>query len=569
MLVTKKQLKKILLDSEILDEVQLKRAEKITKTTGQDFDDVLVGKDFIADEHLGRLIAEELKINFINLRDERIDKKILKIVPEVVAEKQRVIAFRQEGDNLLLAMAEPNDLGIIKMIEKKTGLNVVPYFATKLDLDLAMKNYHEDIEKAFDQIIGENLKKLQKTSKKTISAEKAALELPIVRIVDTVIEYGYENHASDIHIEPYEDRELIRFRIDGVLHDVLNLPKNIHDLVVTRIKIMSKLRTDEHRAAQDGRIELKLKSGKLDIRVSVVPITEGEKVVMRLLAERSRRYSLEDLGFSPADYKIVKAATNKPYGMILATGPTGSGKTTTLYSILKGLNRREVNIATIEDPVEYDMEGVNQIQVNARTYLTFAKGLRSILRQDPDIVMVGEIRDIETASVAVNAAMTGHLVLSTLHTNDAPTTLPRLLDMDVEPFLLASTVNVAIGQRLVRIICKRCKESYILKGVKLDAIKKELDIEGLLKKKDISQLKLFRGKGCKYCNNSGYSGRIGIFEVLEITETIKAMIMNRKNSDEIKEQAIKEGMTTMIGDGLKKALAGITTVEEILRVSRM
>lgn len=569
MLVTKEQLKKILLDAEIIDDAQIARAEKIAKTTGQDLDEVLIEKDFIADEHLGRLIAEELEMNFVNLRDEKIDKKILSIIPEIVAEKQRVIAFRQEGGNLMLAMAEPNDLGIIKMIEKKTGLKVAPYLATKFDLELGMKYYHEDIEKAFNQIIEENLKKLQKTGKKAVSAEKAALELPIIKIVDTIIEYGYENHASDIHIEPYEDREVIRFRIDGVLHDVLDLPKNIHDLVVTRLKIMSKLRTDEHRAAQDGRIEVRLKAEKLDIRVSVVPITEGEKVVMRLLAERTRRYSLEDLGFSPADYKKVKSAANKPYGMILATGPTGSGKTTTLYSILKGLNKREVNIATIEDPVEYDMEGVNQIQVNTRTNLTFAKGLRSIIRQDPDIVMVGEIRDVETAGIAVNAAMTGHLVLSTLHTNDAPTTLPRLLDMEVEPFLVASTVNIAIGQRLVRLICKRCIESYTLKGEKLATIKRELDFEKLLKKKSITQLRLYRGKGCKYCNDSGYSGRIGIFEIMEITEKIKAMIMERKNSDEIKVQAISEGMTTMIGDGLRKALTGVTTVEEILRVSRM
>jgi type IV pilus assembly protein PilB len=432
-----------------------------------------------------------------------------------------------------------------------------------------MKFYHEDIEKAFNQIIEENLRKLQKTGKKEVSAEKAALELPIIKIVDTIIEYGYENHASDIHIEPYEDREVIRFRIDGVLHDVLDLPKNIHDLVVTRLKIMAKLRTDEHRAAQDGRIEVRLKAEKLDIRVSIVPITEGEKVVMRLLAERTRRYSLEDLGFSPADYKKVKSAASKPYGMILATGPTGSGKTTTLYSILKGLNKREVNIATIEDPVEYEMEGVNQIQVNSRTNLTFAKGLRSIVRQDPDIIMVGEIRDVETAAIAVNAAMTGHLVLSTLHTNDAPTTLPRLLDMEVESFLVASTVNVVVGQRLVRLICKRCIESYTLKGEKLAIIKKELDFEKLLNKKGINQLRLYRGKGCKYCNDSGYSGRIGIFEVMMISEKIKAMIMERKNSDEIKVQAISEGMTTVIGDGLQKALTGITTVEEVLRVSRM
>jgi len=568
MLIDNQLLKKILLDSELVAKSQLERAEKIAKESDKELTDVLVERDFIADEYLGRIIAEELELSFVNLRNEKIEKKVLNIVPEIVAEKQRVIAFRQDGENLLLAMADPNDLGIIKIIEKKTGLSVVPYLATSRDLEAALKFYHEDIEKAFNQIIEENLQKLQR-AKRDITPEKAALELPIVKIVDTIIEYAYENHASDIHIEPFEDREVIRFRIDGVLHDVLELPKNIHDLIITRLKIMSKLRTDEHRAAQDGRIEVDIKKEKLDLRVSVIPITEGEKIVMRLLSERTRRFSLEDLGFSKKDYEKVRAAANKPYGMILATGPTGSGKTTTLYSILKQLNRREINIATIEDPVEYDMEGVNQIQVNPRTNLTFAKGLRSIIRQDPDVIMVGEIRDIETAGIAVNAAMTGHLVLSTLHTNDAPTTLPRLLDMEVEPFLVASTVNVAIGQRLVRKICTRCIESYILKGSKLDTLKKEIDFEKLLGKKKITPLRLYQGKGCKYCNDSGYSGRIGIFEVMEISDNIKTMIMERKNSEEIKDQAIKEGMTTMISDGLQKALTGVTTIEEVLRVSRM
>lgn len=568
MLLSKEKLKQILLNAEMVTRDELKRAEKKAESDGIDLDRALVEGDYIDDPKLGRLIAEELEIRFVNLRDEKIEKKVLNIIPEIVAEKQNIIAFNQDKGSLDLAMANPFDLEIIKTIEKKTGLDVQPYYATERDIRLALKNYREDIEKVFNTIIQENLKKLQ-GKEKTISPEKAALELPIIKIVDTIINYAYDNRASDIHIEPYESSTVIRFRIDGVLHDVLELPKNIHDLIVTRIKIMAKLRTDEHRAAQDGRIETKYKNEKLDVRVSVVPITEGEKVVMRLLSEATRRFSLDDLGFSAKDLKKVKSASKKPYGMILATGPTGSGKTTTLYSILKTLNRREVNIATIEDPVEYDMEGVNQIQVNPKTNLTFAKGLRSIIRQDPDIIMVGEIRDIETANIAVNAAMTGHLVLSTLHTNDAATTLPRLLDMEVEPFLVASTVNIAIGQRLVRKVCTRCIESYTLKGKKLKELKKQMDFEKLLNKKNVKELRLYRGKGCKYCNDSGYTGRVGIFEVLEVSEKIKAMIMNRKNSDEIKEQAIKEGMTTMIQDGLQKALTGVTTLEEVLRVSRM
>ncbi|MBU0598296.1 GspE/PulE family protein, partial [Patescibacteria group bacterium] len=373
----------------------------------------------------------------------------------------------------------------------------------------------------------------------------------------------------DIHIEPHEGQILVRFRIDGILHDVVFMPKDIHPFIVTRLKIMSKLRTDEHRAAQDGRLDFSVENEHVDVRVSIIPISDGEKIVMRILSEKSRRLTLAELGLENTDLQKVERGFKKPYGMILATGPTGSGKTTTLYAILKILNTREVNISTIEDPVEYDMEGVNQIQVNAKTNLTFAHGLRSILRQDPDIIMVGEIRDEDTAGIAINSAMTGHLVLSTLHTNDAPTTLPRLLDMKIEPFLIASTVNVAIAQRLVRRIHQGCIESYLPKSDDIKNLEKSLGKDraikiGLHKK----GFRLYRGKGCKLCNGTGYEGRVGIFEVLEVTEKIRQLIMQRSNSDDIRKVAVSEGMTTMLDDGLNKVVKGATTIDELFRATR-
>ena len=565
-IITPAKLKKLLIDSEFLTREQFEKAEKKARRQKKDVDEVLVDDGLISDERLGLLIAQELNIDFVNLRKEDIKKEVINLVPEVVARKQHAIAFGRDKNTLKLAMADPYNLNLIKLIEKRTGNDVKPYYATLSDIEDAIKNYRIGIEKVFAEIIEENVRNVKESG---VTAEEAALDMPIIKIVDTIIEYAYDNRSSDIHIEPYEEHVIIRFRVDGILHDVLELPKNLQDLIITRLKIMSKLRTDERRAAQDGRIDLRIRGDRLDIRVSIVPITDGEKVVMRLLSETMRRFNWEELGLSNSDFKKVQRAANRPYGMILATGPSGSGKTTTLYSVLKQLNKREVNIATIEDPVEYDIEGVNQIQVNPRTELTFAKGLRSILRQDPDIIMVGEIRDPDTAAIAVNAAMTGHLVLSTLHTNDAATTLPRFLEMGVEPFLIASTVNVAIGQRLVRKICSKCIQSEVLKDHELDLLKQEVDLSKMLKKENISSVRLYRGKGCKTCNNSGYSGRVGIFEVLEMSEEIRQAIMRRSTNEEIKQIAIKNGMTTMIYDGIQKALQGQTTIEEVLRVSRM
>lgn len=560
MAIDEAKLKEVLLESELLSKGQLKKAVEKSQQENKQLEDVLIENDFISAEHLGDVIADLLGFPYINLSTKDIPDNILRIIPELVAKKQLVIAFDKDKDGVKLAMHDPENLEIIRLVCKKTGDEVIPYFTSKKEIKDALFRYRRGLKQEFSNIIKENLHQ----------AEGAKAEdLPIIKIVDTIVDYAYENKASDVHVEPLENKIAVRFRIDGVLHDVIDLPKFIHDSLVTRIKILSKLRTDEHRAAQDGKFQIKFEDETVDIRVSIVPIADGEKVVMRLLAEKSRHFGLEDLGLSSVDLDKVKRNFHKPFGMILATGPTGSGKTTTLYAILTILNTREVNISTIEDPVEYDIEGVNQIQVNTQTNLNFASGLRSILRQDPDIIMVGEIRDEETADIAINSAMTGHLVLSTLHTNDAPTTLPRLLDMGVEPFLIASTINVAIGQRLVRKIHRGCLESYLPTNDQVESIK---NIVGDKVAKQLGALekgvRFYRGKGCKVCNYTGYEGRIGIFEVLEINEDIRKLIMQRSSSDEIKKRAIEHGMTTMLEDGIRKILQGVTTLEEVLRVTR-
>ena len=403
------------------------------------------------------------------------------------------------------------------------------------------------------------------TEKTFIETEltKPSADISIIRLVAYIVEFAYTSRASDIHIDPAEVAVKIRFRIDGVMNDVFTIPKEIQQEMISRIKVLSGLRTDEHQGPQDGRFKFTTEDGKIrfDMRVSIAPTYYGENCVLRLLVEQGEAFTLETIGFSKRDSEAVHRAMLRPYGMILATGPTGSGKTTTLYTILKELNTPKVSIITIEDPIEYSLEGVDQIQVNNQTGLTFANGLRSILRQDPNIIMVGEIRDEETAAIAVNAALTGHLLLSTLHTNDAATTLPRLLDMKIEPFLIGSTVNIAIGQRLIRKLCPACKKEKVLTEDEIKALSESLPKEFLAKHK------VFYGPvGCKECNMAGYRSRIGIHEVLEVTDTIRDAIMRRVSSSEIKKIALAEGMVTILQDGLNKAAEGITSIEEVLRV---
>ncbi|MFA6382381.1 MAG: GspE/PulE family protein [Candidatus Buchananbacteria bacterium] len=559
MKITNEKLKFLVEALDLIPKERLETAFQFAEKNKKPLAEVLVADDLISDTHVGQIIADELGYTFVDLSKMIIDKSILELVPKVMAEKQKVIAFDRNKEGIKLAMANPGNLTVISLIEKKTGQPVNIYYTTAENINNALVFYQKEIQKEFNEIIAENISQ----AKSGVKAE----DLPIIKIVDTLIEYAYENRASDIHIEPLLEKTLVRFRIDGILHDIIDLPKNIHELVATRIKILSKLRTDEHRSAQDGKIRADMGDKKLDIRISIVPVIEGEKIVMRLLSERVHQVGLEDLGFASDDLVKLKKEYAKPYGMILATGPTGSGKTTTLYGILKILNRREVNISTIEDPVEYDIEGVNQIQVNPKTNLTFAAGLRSILRQDPNIIMVGEIRDEETAEIAINSAMTGHLVLSTLHTNDAPTALPRFLEMGIEPFLVASTVNIIIAQRLVRKICSQC---IISESITAEDLKKKfppalIDRYFGAEKKEI---RIYHGKGCKTCSDTGYAGRVGIFEVLVVTEMIRDLIMKRANADQVRALAITEGMQTMIEDGIRKVLAGITTLEEVIRVTR-
>ena len=400
---------------------------------------------------------------------------------------------------------------------------------------------------------------LKQEVEKELKAEKGA---SIIKLVDLLLEYAFLSRASDIHIDPESGKLVMRLRIDGVLRDSFIFPKELQPEIIARIKVLSGLRTDEHQMAQDGRFRTTVTDvGYIDVRVSIAPTYDGENAILRLLSERTKIIAIEDLDLNEKDLSRLKKAIKRPYGMILATGPTGSGKTTTLYTVIRALNTKEVSILTIEDPIEYAIAGIDQIQVNPRTGLTFANGLRSILRQDPNIIMVGEIRDEETAGIAVNAALTGHLLLSTLHTNDAATAFPRLMDMKIEPFLITSTINIVIGQRLVRRICPNCRVGIKITHTEFESLFSSLTLNILKDNREF-----YKGKGCEQCNNSGYYGRLGIYEVLEIDDNIREAIMQRKNSSIIKNIATKNGMTVMLEDGFRKAIEGKTTIEEILRV---
>jgi len=556
-----KKLGEILLSAKLLPAPKLKAYTEKAKNEKIALATYLTAEEIIGRKHLGKAIAAYFKVNHIDLETVNIDPKILQTIPKIVAQQAMAVIFDKDKQGIHLAMNNPADQEFVNNFSKRNGNNVIIYFADELSIQNALKQYPAETDINLQELV------------QTLGQQKDGLtkpeDLPIIKIVDKLLNMGYTNQASDIHIEPYEDETTVRLRIDGILHDILKVPHALHDLLVTRIKILSRLRTDEHRAAQDGRLKFKHGKAKIDVRVSIVPVIHGEKVVLRLLAEKARQYDLENLGFSKADFKKIKKSIKSPWGMLLVTGPTGCGKTTTLYSILKKLSTREINISTIEDPVEYDIEGINQIQVNPKTNLTFSKGLRAIVRQDPDIIMVGEIRDKETASIGINSAMTGHLVLSTLHTNDAATTLPRLLDMGVKPFLVASTINIAIAQRLVRKICEKCRYKTTITPKTIELIEKQLPAE-IVKKFQLNDPKtiLYYGKGCKECNSTGYQGRMGIFEIIKMNEEIKKLVMEKANAATIKNKAIELGMTTLLEDGIDKVLTGKTTIDEIIRVTR-
>ncbi|MDP2625212.1 MAG: GspE/PulE family protein [Candidatus Peregrinibacteria bacterium] len=526
---------------------------------------LLFDREILPDETIGKLLAEVYEVPFVKLTDRNIPDSLLRVVPYTMASHQYLIAFERTADGINLALSNPDNYELINLLGKKIGLKVNPFYATPKDIKSALKAYNRDVNQKFTTL----LKGAMDDPTKIESLKDAA------KILDTIILFAYQNNASDIHMEPHRKFLMVRYRIDGLLHSIAELPIEILDLLVTRVKVLANLRTDEHRAAQDGRFRIDLENNEITLRVSIIPVYAGEKTVLRLLSSTNQELNLESIGYSEHNLQVINNNIAKTHGIILMTGPTGSGKTTTLYTLLKLLNSPEVNISTIEDPIEYQLEGINQIQVNAKTDLTFANGLRALLRQDPDIVMVGEIRDEETASIAINAALTGHLVVATLHTNDAASTLPRMLEMDVESFLLAATVQLVIAQRLVRKICSKCTKPYTVELDKLNEFGKKFHLNEDLRElfsglipKEATNVTLYKGEGCTVCNASGFKGRTSIAETLEVSETIRKLILDNASPTVLEAQAKQEGMIGVFQDGLEKVLKGITTIEEILRVMR-
>lgn len=583
MQVEPQQFKAFILDSGLITpedfENAVKEAQK--KGGGETVEKVLVSQGKISENDLCRLQAYILGIPFVNLEQEKIDFNVLSYIPEPIARSHNIIAFRKSGATLEVAMLDPVNLETIGFIKKKSNLKILPRLTTKESITNALRQYHKSLKAEFGDIIKKESSSIKMIvdkgdNVKVEDLKKMAEEMPVIKIVDTLLNHAILQRASDIHIEPLEKEVLVRYRIDGILRDAMNLPKDVADPIIARIKILSNLRLDEKRLPQDGRFKTETPGEKVSFRVSILPISGGEKAVLRLLREDSKGFSLEILGFHGEQLEHVQKAIYRPHGMILATGPTGCGKTTTLYTVLDIINTPEINICTIEDPIEYQMPRINQTQVKPDIGFTFASGLRSLVRQDPDVIMVGEIRDGETASLAVNAALTGHLVFSTLHTNSAAGAIPRLLDMGVEPFLMASTINLIIAQRLVRQLCPN-RKSYKLTNDDLEELGQEIDLDRMLQiLKEAKAIKpsqnwediVFAKPETTGDCPDGYRGRIGIHEVLRVTETIKELIVKNATSDEIEKQARKEDMLTMFEDGILKAAQGITTIEEVFRVTR-
>ncbi len=561
MVISDDKLKELLVESGLIKDGDFDIAQKESAGKNIELQEMLVEKGLIRDEQIGRIIADELGYHFVDLKRaniSEINEDMMDYIPEVVALAQRVVVFAEDEDEIKVATSDPGNYTFFKILEQKLNKRVTPHYATPFDINQALKRYKGDLMM--------EIKRMIKELEKNVGKEEIVVDL-----VNLIMEYGYSNMASDIHIEPITEFSIIRFRIDGILHKVAEYPKHLHDRIVSRIKIMARLRTDERSAAQDGRFTLEFAgSGGIDVRVSIMPVSDGENIVMRLLMQRGKRLSIDDLGLLEHDLKKLKSAAKKPYGMIILVGPTGSGKTTTLYSVLQMLSEPEVNIMTIEDPIEYNIEGVQQTQVNPAKDITFPKGLRTIVRQDPDIIMVGEIRDRETVDMALNSAMTGHLVLSTMHANDAATTFPRFLEMGAETFLVASSINVSIAQRLARKICEECREKYFLSKEEVIEIEEEKTLAKAIREisgeNDLSKIRLYRGKGCKFCNDRGYEGRTSIFEVLEVTEEIRNLIVQKESSDIIKRKAVEQGMSTMMHDGVSKALMGKISIEEVKKI---
>ncbi|MFY9463400.1 MAG: GspE/PulE family protein [Candidatus Sungiibacteriota bacterium] len=576
------QLKTFLLDAGLVKPAALKKAEQDAEKTGISLRDALLNAGQVKEEEIRRLEAYILGIPFVDLSRETIALAVLQTIPEPLARTHHVVAYRKTGTDLEVAMLDPDDLQTIEFIKKKDGLRILARLTTAESIQHCLRQYEKTLEAEFGDILkregGEALGIAKEDGVAPVDAEglkKLAEDLPVVRIADTLLRHAILQSASDIHIEPSEKDVAVRYRIDGILRDAMTLPRRIAPALVARIKVMANLKLDEHRLPQDGRFKIETPEYRVSFRVSVLPVYDGEKIVMRLLPENTKGMTLEEIGFWGINLERVQSAIKRPTGIILATGPTGSGKTTALYTILEMLNTAAVNISTIEDPIEYRMPRVNQTQVRSDIGLTFANGLRSLLRQDPNIIMVGEIRDNETASLAINAALTGHLVLSTLHTNSAAGSLPRLLDMKVEPFLIASTVTAIISQRLVRRLCEE-QEVRRLTREELARLRKDSDLDGIFtmlkREKIISAKETAEDMEWGWPKKSdqspdGYKSRIGIHEVLEMSDTIRALIMKNSTSEEIEKQARDEGMLTMREEGFIRAAQKITSIEEILRVT--
>ncbi|HBB56604.1 TPA: hypothetical protein DEW47_01700 [Patescibacteria group bacterium] len=580
MRVDQEKIKILLLESGLINSADIKAAEAKAKKTGDSLENILVSDGKIPEDDLRRLQAYTLGIPFVNLEKEKIDFDVLSLIPEPIARNHNIVAYKKKDDALEVAMVDPQDIETMDFIRKKSNLRILPRLTNRVSIKKALAQYRESLEAEFGDIVRKEagsiktIKDKDENENDENALKKMAEDLPIIRIVDTLLKHAILQRASDIHIEPMEDKVLVRYRIDGVLHDAMSLPQKAAPGIIARVKILSNLKIDEKRLPQDGRFKTETQDEKVSFRVSILPVYNGEKVVMRLLRENVKGFSFETLGFEEKQIDDLHLAIKRTTGMILVTGPTGSGKTTTLYTVLDVLNTPEVNISTIEDPIEYRMPRINQTQVKPDIGFTFANGLRALVRQDPDIIMVGEIRDNETASLAINAALTGHLVLSTLHTNSAAGAVPRMIDMKTEPFLLASTINIVIAQRLVRKLCSG-KEKYFLKKDEIERLSEVVDADRLLKiikKEKIIEEKdgwenvpFFRPKESRDCPD-GYSERVGIHEVLKVTESIKNLIVANATSDDIENQAKKEGMLTMVEDGILKAAKGLTSIEEVLRV---
>jgi type IV pilus assembly protein PilB len=575
------QLKRFILDDAgLITKSAIAEAEAVAKEENRTLAEAMIAQGVMSEDDLRRVEAYVLGIPFVSLKELKIDFEVLTMIPEPVARTHNIIAYKKSEDTLEVAMLNTADLPAIDFVKKKVGLKIQPRLTDTESMRSALRQYQKTLKDEFGDLImkdASELKVLADENGEEVSEadlKKAAEDLPVVRIVDTLLRHAIIQGASDIHIEPMEEEVLVRYRTDGILHDAMKLPKVAAGSIVARIKVLSNLKLDQKRLPQDGRFKMEMDGQKVAFRVSMLPVFYGEKVVMRLLRENRSGFSLEGIGFHGSTLERVHRATRATTGIILVTGPTGSGKSTSLYTILDILNTPEVNISTIEDPIEYQMPRLNQSQVKPEIGFTFAAGLRSLMRQDPDVIMVGEIRDEETASLAINASLTGHLVLATIHTNSASGTIARLVDMGAETFLLVSTLRVAIGQRLVRKLCddhiqhtlSKAEQDELATKVDLDFVLENLKEEGIVDPKATWNTIPFYKPKENGETEDGYKGRMGIHEVLEISPTLKEMVMAGKTGDEVEVQARKEGMLTMLEDGIFKAAQGMTSIEEVLRV---